>query len=840
TQVNGNTTNINNINNGTTGAFRSENAAMDAAPSNAGPDAVAGGFGSQANASQATAIGNDALANGSNASAIGYGAQANAANAAAIGSDARANAANATALGFRASATNVGDVALGFGTRTSASTDAGYATATGAPANGIVGIGDRRIQGVAAGAEADEAVNVAQLNAVAQAGATAFGGGAAVDPMTGAFTAPTYTVGAANYDNVGAAITAQDDITTAQGNTTASTFGGTSDYDPTTGVVTGGFTYDATAQTTVQSVFDEIDADITNITNGDVGLVRQAGVPGAGNVAPITVGATTNGTEVLFNNLAGANRRLIGVANGAVTASSNEAVNGSQLFGVTTNIDALVGSGDVLAGTLPSFTTPNGGTADNVTDAFQEVTEQVDTNTTNIANNTTNITNLDNRVTTNETNIANNRTDIDQNRTDIDNLDNRVTVNETNIANNRTDIDTNTTNIANNRTDIDTNTTNIADNRTDIDQNTTNIADNRTDIDSNTTEINNITNGGGIKYFRADNTDQADAIASGENAIAAGQNAQALGTDSAAFGHNASAQGDNTTAVGAGATAFASTALGAGSAAAGGGTAVGDNARAGVDANNMPDGTNNNNAFGNDSVATGGNATALGYNSQATGENSTAVGNGAQATYANSTAVGAGAQTRMVDQVVLGTATSTVTAQGVLQNGDVTSDRIVSINAEGDMRSVTVADITEQVAGNITVVGGSDTNVNGPNVINIRDGSITSVDIADGAINTRNIADGAVTYNKLGADVRNRFNELNDRDNRNTAGVALATAIANIPQLSQEGKFSIGGAFGAFNGEGGWAFGANGRFSENVVGRTSVGITSQGDVAVGAGIAMEF
>ena len=69
---------------------------------------------------------------------------------------------------------------------------------------------------------------------------------------------------------------------------------------------------------------------------------------------------------------------------------------------------------------------------------------------------------------------------------------------------------------------------------------------------------------------------------------------------------------------------------------------------------------------------------------------------------------------------------------------------------------------------------------------------------------------------------------------------ALATAIANIPQLSEEGKFSIGGAFGAFNGEGGWAFGANGRFSENVVGRTSVGITSQGDVAVGAGIAMEF
>lgn len=1059
-----------------------------------------------------SALGLSASSTGGNAIAFGGFSSASGLSAVALGEQANASGSLTIAIGSSAVADQLSSVAIGAGSRTIASTNNSYGTGSAPGTGGVVAFGDgplqRRIQGIAAGAEADEAVNVAQLSDQADQFDALLGAADLIDANGDRTGATIATVGTVAQTTVGGALNAQDTIVTSQGNTTASVLGGTSAYNAATGAVTGGFTYDSAGQTTVQAVFDEISTDITNINNGTAGLVQQAA---AG--APITVGAATDGTEVQFDGTAGT-RVLSGVSDGTVTAASDEAINGSQLASVTDNIDALVGSGNVLAGTLPSFTTPNGGTADDVTEAFQEVTTQTDTNTTNITNinngtagivtqanntapvlvasgsdgtvvdftnnsgvdrvltgvadavdaddavtlgqaqaaadlgaaalgggaalnvqdgsftaptfnvgnvaantvfdaveaadnkadqtggdtatafggsstynpdtgvlvagftydgnpitnvqnvfteiegditnitngttgivrqvggapgngvitvgaqtggtvvnmsgtdgdrritgvangtnandavtvgqaqavadlgaaaigggaavdvaagafiaptlqsvnggttnnvadalseisgqvdtNTTNITdnstaitNLDNRVTTNETNIADNRTDIDQNTTDISNLDNRVTTNETNIA-------TNTTNIADNRTDIDTNTTNIANNRGDIVNNTTNIADNRTDIDSNTTEINNIANGGGIKYFRADNTDAADAVASGENAIAAGQNAQALGTDSAAFGHNASAQGDNTTAVGAGATAFASTAVGAGSAAAGGGTAVGDNSRAGVDTNNMPDGTSNNNAFGNESVATGGNATALGYNTQATGENSTAVGNGSQATFANSTAVGAGAQTRMVDQVVLGTATSTITAQGVLQNGDVTSDRIVSINAEGDMRSVTVADITTQVAGNITVVGGSDTNVNGANVINILDGSITSIDIADGAINTRNIADNSVTYNKLGADVRNRFNELNDRDNRNTAGVALATAIANIPQLSQEGKFSIGAAFGAFNGEGGWAFGANGRFSENVVGRTSVGMTSQGDVAIGAGIAMEF
>ncbi|MEM8695469.1 MAG: hypothetical protein AAGE05_05550 [Pseudomonadota bacterium] len=1099
----------------------------------------------------------------------GVAAQANGTNSSAGGNAAEANGDSSLALGDGATATNANDVALGSGTTTSASGGTAYGTSTADPGNGVASVGNRRIQGVAAGSAADEAVNVAQLGAqaanintvigqttinadgtyntgsvsfvtpnsttednvtdafqsvttqvdtnttnitninngnvglvqqagvpgpgnaaditvgagtdgtvvdftnqssvgrrltgvaagtngndainvdqaqaAADANANIIGGGAAFDVTTGVSTAPDFVIGGNPAVNtVADALTLQDTIVTEQGNSTAATFGGTSSYDAATGTVTGGFTYDGNPITNVQNVFTEIEGDITNINNGNVGLVQQVGTPGAGNANPITVGAQTNGTEVQFNNLDGNARVLSGVADGAVSGTSDEAINGAQFFANNDLIDDYLGGGaDINTGTAPTFTvgttnydnvgaaiaaqdtivtaqgnsldttifggdvvydattgtftggfdyagldvptiiddgsvqdvfdaigsdvtgitngtagpfrsenaaldaapsntgtdavaggfgaeanatqataignnaianaadatalgfgatasaegdialgasttttastgagystadaaptdgivsvggrriqgvaagsapdeavnvaqlqsqamnvntvigqmvvnpdgtynvgnvsfvTPNGGTAGNVTDAFQEVSTQVDTNTTNIANNTTNITNLDNRVTTNETNIANNRTDID--------------TNTTNIADNRTEINRNRTDIDNLDNRVTTNTTNIANNRTDIDTNTINIADNRTDIDNNTTEINNIQNGGGIRYFRADNTDIRDSQANGENSVAVGQNAIANGSETFAAGRNALADGDRTTAVGAGATAFASTAMGAGSAAAGGGTAVGDNARAGVDANNLPDGTVNNNAFGNESVATGGNATAI--------------GNAAQATHANSTAIGAGATTRMVDQVVLGTAGQTVTAQGVLQQGDASSDRIVSINAQGDMRSVTVDDLTSQVATNIEVVGGPDNRTTGPNVINITDGSITSVDIADGAINTNNIADGAVTFDKLGPDVRQRFNQLGNDIEANTGGIAIATAMANIPHLTNNSNFSIGAGFGTFQGEWGYAFGGNARFSEDVVGRGTVGISSNGDVSAGAGIAIEF
>ena len=68
---------------------------------------------------------------------------------------------------------------------------------------------------------------------------------------------------------------------------------------------------------------------------------------------------------------------------------------------------------------------------------------------------------------TNE-NVAANRADIDKNKADIAALDNRVTQNEADIAQNKADIATNKADIATNKADIATNKANIAQNAADI------------------------------------------------------------------------------------------------------------------------------------------------------------------------------------------------------------------------------------------------------------------------------------------------------------------------------------------------------------------------------------
>jgi len=72
---------------------------------------------------------------------------------------------------------------------------------------------------------------------------------------------------------------------------------------------------------------------ITNLTNGTAGLVQQVGgAPGPGQ---ITVGAQTGGKSISVTGTDG-NRVIQGVANGLVSATSTDAVNGSQLFAALT------------------------------------------------------------------------------------------------------------------------------------------------------------------------------------------------------------------------------------------------------------------------------------------------------------------------------------------------------------------------------------------------------------------------------------------------------------------------------------------------------------------------
>ncbi|ACC71755.1 ESPR-type extended signal peptide-containing protein [Paraburkholderia phymatum] len=342
-----------------------------------GAMATATGFestaiGGQATATNtfATAVGTYATATGASSTALGDTAQATADYALGAGASAVASASSAVALGFHASATTANSVALGSYSVANSATlgTAGYNPGSGTlsaatAAGGEVSVGkagaERRITNVAAGLNPTDAVNVSQLqsedakvNSEGAATAAALGGGSTYNSTTGALTNPTYVVGGNTYNNVGGAISNID------------------------------------ARTTQNS------SDITNLTtainSGEVGLVQQD--PTTRN---ITVAAATDGSIVDFTGTAGA-RKLTGVAAGAVNASSLDAVNGSQLYGVSQSVSNAFGGGSTVNSdgsiSAPSYVV-GGTTVNNVGGAISNIDARTTQNSSDITNLTTAINN---------------------------------------------------------------------------------------------------------------------------------------------------------------------------------------------------------------------------------------------------------------------------------------------------------------------------------------------------------------------------------------------------------------------------------------------------------------
>ncbi|WP_406806528.1 YadA family autotransporter adhesin [Burkholderia semiarida] len=314
-----------------------------ATPAQAGTSALAVGANAQGTGDRATAVGNNTVASNANSAAFGMGATASGGASTAIG-------AYASATGYHASALGVGAIASG-------SESVAIGTSSHADRDNSVSVGSstlqRQITNMAAGTQGTDAVNVSQLQPVV----TALGGGAAINPTTGAVTGPTYTLAnGGTQTTVGGALGALDGaLTTANGNIARNT--------------------------------GDIATLASQIGSGTVGLVQQAG---AG--ADITVGANTDGAAVDFTGTAGA-RKLTGVEAGAVTATSTDAVNGSQLHGVSDSVASAIGGGSTVNAdgsiSAPSFTVGDGSGG-----------------TTTVTSVGGAITNLDGRVTTNEGDIA--------------------------------------------------------------------------------------------------------------------------------------------------------------------------------------------------------------------------------------------------------------------------------------------------------------------------------------------------------------------------------------------------------------------------------------------------
>ncbi|MBR7718786.1 YadA-like family protein, partial [Acinetobacter nosocomialis] len=92
--------------------------------------------------------------------------------------------------------------------------------------------------------------------------------------------------------------------------------------------------------------------DISNINNGKSGLVQQADKDAA-----ITVGKDTGGTQVNVAGTAG-DRTVTGVKAGAVTATSKDAVNGSQLNTTNQALVNYLGGGAGYDNITQSFSNP--------------------------------------------------------------------------------------------------------------------------------------------------------------------------------------------------------------------------------------------------------------------------------------------------------------------------------------------------------------------------------------------------------------------------------------------------------------------------------------------------
>ena len=349
-----------------------------------------------------------ANASGTNAIAAGPAAQATGTNSAAFGNGANASVTDGLALGRGSSVTLANSVALGAGstataaTATTANTTANAVvsgktlTINQAPTNGVVGVGSRQIQGVADGAltaTSTDAVNGAQLfqtatnlnantNALGTATTTALGGAAAYNTTTGAFTAPLYSLAAGTFNNVGSALTALDTQGSKYFKANSALAGANASG---TNAIAAGPAAQATG-TNSAAFGNGANASVTDglaLGRGSSVTLANSVALGAGSAAAAVSATTANTTanavvsgktltinQSPTNGVVGVgNRQIQGVADGALTATSTDAVNGSQLFKAATNLNsntnalgaattAALGGGAAYNTTTGAYTAP--------------------------------------------------------------------------------------------------------------------------------------------------------------------------------------------------------------------------------------------------------------------------------------------------------------------------------------------------------------------------------------------------------------------------------------------------------------------------------------------------
>ncbi|HBA3324358.1 TPA: adhesin [Escherichia coli] len=348
-------------------------------------------------AENATAIGNNAKAKGTNSMAMGFGSLADKVNTIALGNGSQALADNAIAIGQGNKADGVDAIALGngsqsrglntiaLGTASNATGDKSLALGSNSSANGInsvalgadsiadldntVSVGNsslkRKIVNVKNGAiksDSYDAINGSQLYAISDSVAKRLGGGAAVDVDDGTVTAPTYNLKNGSKNNVGAALAVLDENTLQWDQTKGKYSAAHGTSSPTASVIT-----DVADGTISASSKDAVNGSQLKATNDDVEANTANIATNTTNISNLTETVTNLGEDALkwdkdngvFTAAHGNNTasKITNILDGTVTATSSDAINGSQLYDLSSNIATYFG-GNASVNTDGVFTGP--------------------------------------------------------------------------------------------------------------------------------------------------------------------------------------------------------------------------------------------------------------------------------------------------------------------------------------------------------------------------------------------------------------------------------------------------------------------------------------------------
>ncbi len=302
-------------------------------------DAVAVGPNAQVDGANGVAVGSKAQTQGEGGVAVGDGAKvgADAKDAVAVGQDAKADGAGSVALGNNAQTIGQGGVAIGQDAKIGAAATDAVALGRNAQADGANGVA------LGSGAKANDANSVA------------LGSGATTAPVVGTASG---TVNGTKYDFAG-------------GQPVGTVSVGAPGAERTiTNVAAGRLgpnSTDAVNGSQLNAMNDALGAIGKQL--GSVGAVAQNSVQyDAADKSRITLGGVASTDGGVTNGT-----RIGNVAQGEISSTSTDAVNGAQLAAANSRVSGFLGGGaDVTAGRAPTYTV-QGVASDNVGGAISAI-----------------------------------------------------------------------------------------------------------------------------------------------------------------------------------------------------------------------------------------------------------------------------------------------------------------------------------------------------------------------------------------------------------------------------------------------------------------------------------